>query len=230
MTNEEPPQACLADFGFTTMVLDPHNPMSSSLTLEGGTLAFMAPELLAPSRYGLKNSVPTKEGDIYAFGLVILQVKPLCRYNLGVISLRIYQVLTGEQPFSGINPIELAFKISSGFRPTKPENAEAIGISESLWKLIQKCWDGERTRRPQIQEVVEGVADAAANWHVVIPPSVTKNREDTDEEESDGLGSCEFSSFHILPPVFRPSVQLGYPRLMKMCHLMARALIPRPIS
>ena len=122
-----------------------------------------------------------------------------------VISSPIHQVLTGEQPFSGIKSIELAFKISSGFRPAKPENAEAIGISESLWMLIEKCWDGERTRRPQIQEVVEGVADAAANWHVVTPPSVTKHGEDTDEEESDELESCEFSPFHILPFGFRPS-------------------------
>ena len=74
MTNDEPPKACLADFGFTTMVFDPQNPMSSSLTLEGGTMTFMAPELLAPSRFGHKNSAPTHEGDVYAFGLVILQV------------------------------------------------------------------------------------------------------------------------------------------------------------
>jgi len=115
--------------------------------------------------------------------------------------------LTGEQPFSGIKSIELAFKVLSGFRPAKPENAEAIGISESLWKLIQKSWDGERMQRPRVQEIVEGVADAAANWHVVTPPSVTKDGEDAGDEEPDELESCEFSSFHILPPVFRPSVQ-----------------------
>jgi len=74
MTSEEPPRACLADFMFMTMVLDPHNPMSSSFALEGGTLTFMAPELLEPSRHRLENSAPIKEGDIYAFGLVILQV------------------------------------------------------------------------------------------------------------------------------------------------------------
>ena len=78
MTNDTPPKACLADFGFMTMVLDPQNPMSGT-TLQGGTLAFMAPELLAPSRFGLKNANPTQEGDIYAFGLVILQVFALCR-------------------------------------------------------------------------------------------------------------------------------------------------------
>ena len=56
------------------MVLDPQNPMSCSVKLEGGTITFMAPELLAPSKFELKSAVPTREADIYAFGLVILQV------------------------------------------------------------------------------------------------------------------------------------------------------------
>ena len=45
MTNEEPPKAYLADIGFTTMVLDLHNPMPSSFTIEGGTLTFMNHDL-----------------------------------------------------------------------------------------------------------------------------------------------------------------------------------------
>ena len=46
----------------------------SSYEPEDGASSFMAPELLAPSRFGLKSAVPTQEGDVYAFGLVILQV------------------------------------------------------------------------------------------------------------------------------------------------------------
>jgi len=91
MTNENPPKACLADFGFTTMVFDPQNPMSSSFTLEGGTLTFMAPELLAPTKHGLKSSVPTTEGDIYAFGLVILQVAVLCHCDLALFLKRFFR-------------------------------------------------------------------------------------------------------------------------------------------
>jgi serine/threonine protein kinase len=74
MSNGTPPRACLADFGFMTVVLDPGQPMSCSAQLEGGTLSFMSPELLVPSKFGMKVSVPTPEGDIYAFGLVIFQV------------------------------------------------------------------------------------------------------------------------------------------------------------
>ena len=74
MSNHTPPCACLADFGFMTMVLDPVYPMSCSAQLEGGTLMFMSPELLMPTVLGMKDGVPTPEADIYAFGLVIFQV------------------------------------------------------------------------------------------------------------------------------------------------------------
>lgn len=66
--------ACLADFGFTTVVPDPENLVSPTPELEGGTMVFMAPELLAPSKYGLTGAAPTQEADIYAFGLVMFQV------------------------------------------------------------------------------------------------------------------------------------------------------------
>ena len=37
-------------------------------------MMFMSPELLVPSNFGMKDSNPTQEADIYAFGLVIFQV------------------------------------------------------------------------------------------------------------------------------------------------------------
>ena len=74
MSNHTPPRACLVDFGFMTIVLNPVQPMSCSTQLEGGTMAFMSPELLVPSKFGMIDSVPTSEGDIYAFGMVIFQV------------------------------------------------------------------------------------------------------------------------------------------------------------
>ena len=74
MTNDTPPHACLGDFGFTTTVPDPINPISCSAQLEGGTKDFMSPELLVPPKFGLKDSFPTPQSDIYAFGVVIFQV------------------------------------------------------------------------------------------------------------------------------------------------------------
>ena len=38
-------------------------------------MKFMSPELLVPEEFGNKSSVPTPQGDIYAFGMVIFQVR-----------------------------------------------------------------------------------------------------------------------------------------------------------
>ena len=75
VSNETPPRACLAGFGFITMVFDPDKPMVDDTQLEGGALRFMSPELLVPSKFGMMDSLPTPESDIYAFGMVILQVR-----------------------------------------------------------------------------------------------------------------------------------------------------------
>ena len=75
MSNDTPPRACLTDFGFMTTILDPVQKLSCSAPVEGGTLAFMSPELLIPEGFGKKDAPPTPQADIYAFGLVIYQVR-----------------------------------------------------------------------------------------------------------------------------------------------------------
>ena len=74
-----PAQACLADFGLST--LTPSAPGEMTTVTTGGTRLCMAPELLAPEKFGKKNSRPTQPADMYAFGMVI------------------YEVLTGRDPF-----------------------------------------------------------------------------------------------------------------------------------
>lgn len=44
-------------------------------------MAFMAPELIVPAQYNLEGLVHTRETDIYAFSLVVLQVITLCARN-----------------------------------------------------------------------------------------------------------------------------------------------------
>jgi len=38
-------------------------------------MQFMSPELLVPERFGRSDAKPTPQADIYAFGLVIFQVR-----------------------------------------------------------------------------------------------------------------------------------------------------------
>ena len=69
-----------------TMILDPQQPLSCSAQLEGGTTAFMAPELLVPNKYDFTESVPAQKSDIYAFGLVIYQVRDQDRGICGMLT------------------------------------------------------------------------------------------------------------------------------------------------
>lgn len=86
-------------------------------------MAFMAPELLAPPHYNLETSVLTQEADIYAFSSLILQVVVFPYCNL-LFFLKSTQVLTGQLPFRDHKPQELAYYLSIGARPEKPENTE----------------------------------------------------------------------------------------------------------
>ena len=69
----------LTDYGLTAIISDPNTVDPGSTTSPSvGTVRYMAPELLNPSGFGLKNSNPTKKSDTYAFGVVTYQVSNAC--------------------------------------------------------------------------------------------------------------------------------------------------------
>ena len=155
-------------------------------------MIFMSPELLVPSKFGMKNSIPTPEADIYAFGLVVFQVREP-RRNYRLFSYFV-QVLTGEIPFRGVRRTELGYSITRGERPNKPASASAIGFSDSLWSFVQRCWAGDMNMRPKVTEVVTHLKEAAANWDGLMPPCIqTENIASySDEPVSDSMLHCEF--------------------------------------
>ena len=61
------------------------------------------------------------------------------------------QVLTGEVPFSNekTNWV-VAPAVLRGDRPPRPEHPS---FTDSLWALIQRCWDHDPHSRPEITEV-----------------------------------------------------------------------------
>ena len=61
----------IADYGLTGTILGPNNlERGNTASLSVGTVRYMAPELLNPSGFGLKDRNPTKKSDVYAFGAV----------------------------------------------------------------------------------------------------------------------------------------------------------------
>ena len=63
------------------IVYDDADGPESTSALGGGTTPFMAPELLSPSMFGKTKCQVSKEADVYAFGMVILQV---CLFFRGI--------------------------------------------------------------------------------------------------------------------------------------------------
>jgi serine/threonine protein kinase len=68
----------LADFGLTSIIFDPDMTQITTVSVAmKGTVPWMSPELLDPEEFGLNSSKSTKATDVYAFGMVILEVRPI---------------------------------------------------------------------------------------------------------------------------------------------------------
>ncbi|KAF9648293.1 hypothetical protein BDM02DRAFT_3115609 [Thelephora ganbajun] len=66
----------LTDYGLIPIGSDPDAVDPGSTTSPSVSAArHMTQELVDPSGFGLKNSIPTKKGDIYALGVVMYQVR-----------------------------------------------------------------------------------------------------------------------------------------------------------
>ena len=124
--------ARLADFGFLTVVSDPANRLSSSSNLQGGTVRWMSPELIAPQQFGLKKSRPTGPSDCYAFGMVI------------------YETISGKLPFHEDIDLTASLKILRGERPRR-----GTKFTNHLWELLGWCWAFQPYDRPCIEDVLQ---------------------------------------------------------------------------
>lgn len=150
--------------------MDPLRVISRSEEPEDGTITFMSPELLMASVLGVEEPTPTQEADIYAFGLVMFKVWDKDKHHRGLLLTYTIQVLTGKPPFRERETELRISVIFNGLRPTRPENASAVGFSDSLWGFAQRCWDREIAQRPKVAEVVTHLAEAAASWDGLMPP------------------------------------------------------------
>ena len=153
---EIPPQACLADFGFTMMVLGSGNLMSAHTMVEAGTFSFMALKLLAPPKFKLGSSIPTREADIFTSGLIMLQVsRPNCRrYSSGPAN--VCRLSRGNRHSIGPQPTTTRTQLS---RMCDQENLRMLRLSDSrlfygiLYRHVgvKIGRDGRSATRPWIQ-------------------------------------------------------------------------------
>ena len=156
--------ARLADFGLLTIISDPTSCLSSSSHTQGGTVRWMSPELIDPHRFGLENSRPTRASDCYALGMVI------------------YETISGHPPFHrDVDPTVLV-KVLNGERP-----AREVLFTDSLWKMLERCWEPQPDARPNIEDVLHCLETEVG---VEIPPRAP----DAEIDDDDGWSSVNDSS------------------------------------
>ncbi|KAJ7875377.1 kinase-like domain-containing protein [Mycena olivaceomarginata] len=141
--------ACLTDFGLSIF----SDATSTMSTNRGGSLYWMAPELLNPDSFGLK-FVRTPATDVYAFGCVC------------------FELYTDRPPFSSLPEPAALMKVLNGERPERPFwPFDPRTMSDALWRHVSKFWADHPTARPSTQSVVQTMANpgftiftAAPHW------------------------------------------------------------------
>lgn len=137
-------RARLADFGVTSIIshLDTVNP-SSIGSRPPGTYRWQAPEILDPTTADPSDIGPSTKSDMYALAMVIIEL------------------FTGNVPFPELKDTAMLCRIMAGKRPPRPEGGRGLGLSDSIWKVVEMCWQEERDKRPTIEFVLKRLRPGA---------------------------------------------------------------------
>ena len=181
--------ACITDFGLLTIIPDQASFVSTITRTEGGTLRWMSPELLDPESFGLKDGFHTKESDCYALGMVI------------------YEVLSGQAPFSEYKNTVVIRKVMEGERPDRPQGERAALFTDDLWGMLELCWKPQPHDRPSLKALL-GYLEGRISPSQSPPPALTMV-EDVVTDTDDLLDSpvTDLGTFSISPKTSgRPSI------------------------
>jgi len=129
-------RARLADFGLLRIVTDDKS--DTTTTMGPSTAQWTSPELLVPQNFGLEGHA-TKESDCYALGMTI------------------FEVLSGQTPFSDQPLFAVTWKILEGTRPTRPEGEEGAWLTDAVWRVLEGCWRAQPGDRITINAVLLGL-------------------------------------------------------------------------
>ena len=64
------------------------------------------------------------------------------------------QVFTGRHPFGELTTPVIISKIMDGGRPARPQEAQGLGLTGSVWDMTVRCWHQDPVQRPTMTEVV----------------------------------------------------------------------------
>ena len=94
------------------------------------------------------------ETDVYAFGCLYYAVSLLTDPSASVT--RLVQIFFNSVPYEGELPFRVGWLVTTGGRPPRLEDPK---MQESLWKLINDCWNPQATERPPMHQIVKTVKE-----------------------------------------------------------------------
>ena len=89
------------------------------------------------------------------------------------------KAFTGRPPFGEFTTPVITSKIMSGKRPARPQEAQELGLTDSVWDMTIRCWHQDPIQRPAMMEVVELVREwpvfflSPRNKHHDMVPAAT---------------------------------------------------------
>jgi len=76
------------------------------------------------------------------------------------------QVLSGLVPYHHLRS-PVVFAILRGERPGQPPNPSSLGLTDTLWGLLQLCWSETTSARPTALQLLDYLRPASLTW---VPP------------------------------------------------------------
>ena len=159
--------------GFDLVTVASEQSIVASSPRADGAVPWMSPELLHPGKFGLENSHPTVQSDLYALGMVV------------------YEVLSGQAPFAGHRDPEIVLMVLSGKRPERPRGDAGELFTDEIWGVLELCWKHLPSDRPTAKHVLmvlEG--ELSMPW----PPSDMDGEVDTDTDDEQSTVNGESGS------------------------------------
>jgi serine/threonine protein kinase len=148
----------IADFGRSMLLADADNEMFGPV--QTWNARWMAPELFAPLSEDdeeFQPLPPTKPGDIYSFGCVMLQVRcAMLGFLDHVTFLSWSKILSGKEPYWGGNAVEIIKQKLE----LEPFDGVEINMNETQRDLSSRCLSREPEMRPSIIEITDIVGPA----------------------------------------------------------------------
>ncbi|XP_036068336.1 receptor-interacting serine/threonine-protein kinase 3 isoform X2 [Oryzias melastigma] len=169
--------AQLADFGLCAVSVT-YCASNQEETQNAGTVKYMPPEALDNPNYK-----PARSFDVYSFAIFL------------------WAILSGEEPYPSAGRALVERCVKKGQRPPLDElSKNSTAGMKDLLDLMQKCWEGDPSKRPTFAEIVSLTENVFLKHEHKIYDEVNKVLKKLDSGTSDPLEIPEDIVDHPAPP------------------------------